>query len=96
VVSFDLVETRVSAGEASLYAAGNDAKDFGDKIAALLDDPELRKRLGGIGKARIAERLSWDHSKKALYRAYRMAFDKAGKGRLAPPGGADTSKTRSA
>ncbi len=79
VVAFDLVETRVSAGEAALYAAGSDEKDFGDKIGQLLDDPALRARLGSIGKERVDSTLSWDHSKKPLRAAYYRAFKKARK-----------------
>ena len=32
VVAYDLKETKVSAGDAALYAIANDEKDFGDKI----------------------------------------------------------------
>jgi len=42
----------------------------------LLDSPELKKKLGRIGKERIHNSLSWEHSKKNLYEAYEMAFSK--------------------
>lgn len=74
VVAYDLKETKVSAGDAALYAIANDEKDFGDKIATLLDSPDLRSKLGKIGKDRIDNHLSWEHSKKELYKAYEMAF----------------------
>lgn len=74
VVAYDLKETRVSAGDAALYAAANDEKDFADKIAQLLDSEELRLQLGRIGKERIEQGLSWEHSKKKLYKAYAMAL----------------------
>ncbi|MFB3786882.1 MAG: glycosyltransferase family 4 protein [bacterium] len=77
IVSYDLKETRVSAGESSLYAASNDEKDFARKIAQLMDSPELRKRLGEIGRQRIQENLSWDHSKQRLYEAYALALGQA-------------------
>jgi len=74
VVAFDLAETRVSAGEAALYAGNNDECAFGDRIAELLDSADLRGELGRIGKARIANGLSWEHSKEHLWRAYERAF----------------------
>lgn len=76
VVAYDLKETRVSAGEAALYAAANDEKDFADKIAQLLDSEDLRRKLGRIGKERIEQGLSWEHSKKKLYMAYELALGK--------------------
>jgi glycosyltransferase involved in cell wall biosynthesis len=78
VVAFDLLETRVSAGAAALYAANNDECAFGDRIAELLDSADLRGELGRIGKARVANGLSWEHSKEHLWRAYERAFRKAG------------------
>lgn len=77
IVSYDLKETRISAGEASLYAVPNDEQDFARKIAQLMDSPELRRRLGEIGRQRIQESLSWDHSKQKLYEAYALALGQA-------------------
>lgn len=74
VVAFDLIETRVSAGEAALYAEDSSEKDFAEKIASLLDSPKLRAKLGACGKKRILDGLSWEHSKKHLYAAYDRAF----------------------
>lgn len=74
IVAFDLRETKISAGEAALYASNNDVCEFGDRIAELLDSPELRERLGRIGKERIAAGLSWEHSKQHLWRAYEQVF----------------------
>ncbi len=73
-VQFELTEGKASAGEASLYAAANDPKDFAAKIAALIDDPEARARMGRIGRARVLERLSWDHSVPHLLAAYERIF----------------------
>ena len=39
IVQFDVVEGRVSAGDASLYAKPNDPVDFAEKIVELLADP---------------------------------------------------------
>lgn len=78
VVAFDLAETRVSAGEAALYAGNNDACAFGDRIAELLDSADLRRELGHLGQTRIANGLSWEHSKEHLWRAYERVFRTAG------------------
>ena len=79
IVQFDLKEGRISAGGASLYARNNDPVDFAEKIAALLDDPGLRARMGAIGRARIEGGLSWEHSVPALLAAYERAFAKMGR-----------------
>ncbi|RFU43037.1 glycosyltransferase WbuB [Actinomadura logoneensis] len=72
-VSFDLHESRVSAGEAALYAPCDDESAFAKLIAQLLDDPAERARMGEVGRERVAGPLSWDHSQKALLAAYDAA-----------------------
>ena len=74
VVQFDLAEGRASAGEASLYAQPNDAEDFARQIARLIDDPALRTRMGRIGRSRVIEELSWEHSTPELLAAYDRVF----------------------
>jgi glycosyltransferase involved in cell wall biosynthesis len=76
VVQFDLTEGRASAGQASLYARANDAQDFAAKIAELIADPEARARMGRLGRARVLDRLSWDHSVPHLLAAYDRVFGK--------------------
>ena len=51
VVSFDLVEARVSAGEAAVYVPANDELAFATAIDALLRDPERRRHMGEWGDA---------------------------------------------
>ncbi len=70
LVAFDLAETRFSAQEAALYAVPNLVDDFANKIETLLDDEELRLKMGAIGRKRIAEELNWNHGKKNLLLAY--------------------------
>ena len=70
VVAFDLAETRFSAQEAALYAMPNLVEDFANKIEVLLDNVELRRKMGAIGRKRIVEELNWNHSKKNLLLAY--------------------------
>jgi len=78
VVSFDLREARVSAGDAAVYAPANDESEFAKLIAALLDDPAERERMGRIGRERIAGPLSWERSATALLAAYAAASRAAG------------------
>ncbi len=73
IVSFELREARVSAGEAALYAPANDESEFAKLIARLLDDPAERRRMGELGRRRVAGPLSWEHSKAALLAAYDAA-----------------------
>jgi hypothetical protein len=74
IVSFDLKEARVSAGDAAVYAPANDESHFAKLIARLLDDPDERRRMGEIGRARVAGPLSWDNSRTALLAAYATAM----------------------
>lgn len=78
IVQFDLKEGRESAGDASLYARHDDTVDFAEKIADLLDDPARRADMGEIGRARVLDRFSWDHSAPVLLAAYDRAFAKIG------------------
>ncbi|MDT3725760.1 glycosyltransferase family 4 protein [Streptomyces sp. DSM 41972] len=73
IVSFDLKEARVSAGEAALYAKGDDEGEFAALIARLLDDPEQRTRMGKSGQERINGPLAWRNSQAALLAAYEAA-----------------------
>jgi glycosyltransferase involved in cell wall biosynthesis len=73
-VQFDLTEGRFSAGDASLYARPNDIGDFARKLCELLDDPELRARLGAIGRSRIEAGLAWHHQIPRLLEAYETAM----------------------
>lgn len=71
IVAFDLPEHRVTAGEAALYALPNDEMDFARQLAALMDDPERRKRMGEIGRERVENELAWPYQEKHLLDAYR-------------------------
>ncbi|MFD0336064.1 glycosyltransferase family 4 protein [Streptomyces erythrogriseus] len=75
IVSFDLKEARVSAGEAAVYAKGDDEGEFAALIARLLDDPEQRSRMGKSGQERINGPLAWRNSQAALLAAYEAAVE---------------------
>lgn len=74
IVQFDLTEGRYSAQDASLYAKNNDAEDVAKKIMELLDNPELRKKMGAYGRNRVVNELSWEHTSKALLEGYEKFF----------------------
>jgi glycosyltransferase involved in cell wall biosynthesis len=70
IVSFDLLETRVSAGDAAVYVSANDERAFAKAIDALLQDPERRRRMGESGRRKVERELSWDVSRRALVGFY--------------------------
>ncbi len=74
IVQFDLVEGRVSAQDASLYANKNDPLDMARKIVALLDDPEQRRRMGEFGRNRVINELEWQYEAPKLLAAYDALF----------------------
>lgn len=78
IVSFDLVEARVSAGDAAVYARPNDELAFARAIVDLLYDPERRAEMGRIGRARATGELSWDVSRVHLIEAYRTVLEPRG------------------
>lgn len=61
VIAFDLRETRVSAGEAGVYATPNDVPEMAKLLAELLDDEDRRKAMGAAGRARVERELAWQH-----------------------------------
>jgi glycosyltransferase involved in cell wall biosynthesis len=82
IVQFDVIEGRVSALEASLYAKPNDMMDFGDKILELIDARERRERMGALGRQRVQDVLAWEHEQPKLLAAYDAIFEARSKKRL--------------
>lgn len=77
VVSFDLKETRVSAGPAAQYAPPNDEYAFATVIAGLMDDPARCLEMGRVGVSRIQTDLGWHVTSQNLLRAYDFLFARA-------------------
>ena len=73
VVAFDLEETRVSAGDAAVYARPNDPDDLARLIVELLDDPRRRQEMARLGIERVNGPLSWERSAESLRAAYDAA-----------------------
>jgi len=80
-VAFDLVETRFSAAQAALYVCPNDEVEFAEKVVWLLDNPAECRRMGEIGRQRVASALSWEYSVPHLLRAYREGLEMLPNGR---------------
>lgn len=73
-VAFPLTETRVSGGDAAVYARGSTVEDLVEAILSLVDDPERRAEMGRAGRKRVEEKLSWQHQSRALLEVYRQLF----------------------
>jgi glycosyltransferase involved in cell wall biosynthesis len=70
IVSFDLLETRVSAADSAVYVGGSDVVAYAFAIDELIRDPERRKRMGSTGRERVEGELSWDISRRNLIEFY--------------------------
>jgi glycosyltransferase involved in cell wall biosynthesis len=74
LVQFDLDEGRFSAQDAALYAAPGDLAAFADHVITLMNDTELRLRMGARGRQRIEGELNWAVEAPKLLDAYRHAM----------------------
>jgi len=70
IVSFDLKETRFSAQDAALFVPCNDEMAFAKGIATLMDDSDLREKMGRFGRDRVEKELQWSVVSKNLVKAY--------------------------
>lgn len=75
IVSYDLRESRMSAGAAARFAAGDGAERFAREIDELLDDPGARAAMGAAGEERVRRGLAWEHSERELRRAYERVLE---------------------
>jgi glycosyltransferase involved in cell wall biosynthesis len=73
IASYALTESRVSAGDAALYAAGGEPEELADCIHSLLEDRLRSAEMGHRGRERVERALSWQHSEPALLAAYDRA-----------------------
>lgn len=76
IVQFDTREGRISAGASSLYSAPNDPASFAEAICRLLDDSELRTKMGASGRKRFEEELGWPQQVTNLLAAYDCALSR--------------------
>jgi len=79
IVSFDLLETRRSAGDAAVYVEKEDARMFAHTLSELLNDPARREKMGRVGLERSIHLVGLDRSRSALLEAYsRLAHGREG------------------
>ena len=76
IVQFDLTEGRFSAQDASLYACKNDEIDLAIKMLELLDNPEMREKMGALGRKRVVTELEWQYEAPKLISAYDALFSR--------------------
>jgi glycosyltransferase involved in cell wall biosynthesis len=69
-VSFDLRESRRTAGPTAIYVGKDDPEAFGDAVLEILDSPALRKKLGQAAAERVRTSLHWGLSRSVLLQAY--------------------------
>jgi glycosyltransferase involved in cell wall biosynthesis len=69
-VMFDLVESRASAEQAGWYVRECSGKMLAQGIQHLLDNPDLRRRMGEIGGERFRKLVDWKQSVEQLEQAY--------------------------
>ena len=70
IVSFDLLETRRSAGAAAVYVQKEDPKDFAEALSDLLENEAQRDRMGQVGLERTVNLVGLDRSRESLLEAY--------------------------
>ena len=75
IVSYDLIESRASAGDAALYATEQNPEGLGRCLDELLGDPERRRRMGHVATRRVEEALAWQHAERSLLAAYDRALE---------------------
>ncbi len=74
IVSFNLKESIYSAGKAALYIKNNDIKQFAEAIITLMNNEELRNKMGEFGKEKVENKLTWEYSKNILLKSYKNIF----------------------
>jgi glycosyltransferase involved in cell wall biosynthesis len=62
-------------GECALLVTPGDVQELAGAIAALLDDPEQRARMGAAGRRRVMARFSWRSVAEATVAAYARAIE---------------------
>ena len=75
IVSYDLPESRIGAGDAAVYAAADDVDGLrGPDRRAARRPRAPRARWAQRGRARAEGVLAWEHQERSLLRAYARAL----------------------
>nr|WP_202455094.1 glycosyltransferase family 4 protein [Streptomyces sp. SID8367] len=64
-------------GETCLAVPTGDAGALATGLSRLLGDPELRRRLGAAGRARVLDRFTWARAAQGTAELYRESMDRA-------------------
>jgi glycosyltransferase involved in cell wall biosynthesis len=74
VISYDLHESRVSAGsDAAVFARAGDSAALGAALDEVLGDAAQRAAMAAAGLTEVRDRLAWQHQLPALLAAYERA-----------------------
>ncbi|MDH3453306.1 MAG: glycosyltransferase family 4 protein, partial [Gammaproteobacteria bacterium] len=69
-IAYDMLETRVTGGDATIYVQETTATALADAIVELADAPALRAELGATAERRVREVLAWERQRQFLARLY--------------------------
>lgn len=92
-VSFDLHESRLTAGDTAVFVESGDIEGFADAVGALLDDEPRRVRMGRAARARVSTELDWSPQSARYVRVFEELLGPAprpserGEASCAPPAG---------
>jgi glycosyltransferase involved in cell wall biosynthesis len=70
IVAYNLDETKNTAQDAAVYVESGNTNAYGQAIVELLGKPELRYKMGKVGRQRVLERFCWEHQQENLLKAY--------------------------
>jgi len=73
-VCFRTKENQFTAGDAALYAENNDIAEFAKLTIRLMDDPDLREKMGRLARQRIDDGLTWQRQAMQLVKLYSDLF----------------------
>lgn len=71
------VKTVIDAGEDGLLAPFGDVDALAAAIRTLVDDPELRRRLGEAGRRKVLSQHTWDHKYPLVRQIYTQLCEEA-------------------
>lgn len=75
-VAFDTPPSREILGDLGVYAPRGDAAALADRIAGLLEQPDMARRLGLALRQRVEENFSWRHTARQIGKAYTLALSR--------------------
>lgn len=84
IVSFDLVETRVSAEDSAVYVESGDVVDFAKAWGALLDDEDRRVEMGLRARERVVDVLDWAPQAESYVRMWERLLNQPPRSAPAP------------